>query len=203
MRYWYPFIIAILLVIMAGCTSPESSDGSPGPVSEETVPATFISTHPSAIITATPSLLKTTVKTVRTTPTPTPPCAKLSTGTSLLSSPLTGSKYLTIDNQNDYDAVITLRISSTPPQSGRKVISFYLQANDQYTIRNIGPGSYTLWYKLGECWDPERKIFLVNISASRFDDILDYTPNTAGFSAKIYGVVDGNAPTTKVPFDQV
>jgi hypothetical protein len=114
-----------------------------------------------------------------------------------------GSKYLTIDNQNKYDAVISLRIASTPPQSGKKVISFYLQANDQYTVRNTETGSYTLWYKLGECWDPAGKTFLVNMSASRFDDVLEYTYDTAGYSAKIYGVVGGNALTTAVPADQV
>jgi len=82
-------------------------------------------------------------------------------------------------------------------------MSFYLRAQDQYTVGNIGAGSYTLWYKLGECWDSDEKKFVTNKGAYRFDDILDYTYDTAGYSAKIYGVVGGNAQTTTVPADQV
>jgi len=82
-------------------------------------------------------------------------------------------------------------------------MSFYLRAKDQYTFSNIGTGSYTLWYKLGECWDSDSKKFVRDMGAYRFDDILDYTYNTAGYSAKIYGVVGGNALTTTVPADQV
>lgn len=96
-----------------------------------------------------------------------------------------------------------MRIATTPPQSGSKVLSFYLRANDQYTVKNIETGSYTLWYKLGECWDPVGKKFVLDKGAYRFDDILGYTYDTAGYSAKIYGVVGGNAATTAVPADQV
>lgn len=136
-------------------------------------------------------------------PAPAPTNTHPSTGTSLFSTTMSGSKYLTIYNQNNYDAVITMRMATTPPVSGDKVLSFYLRAHDQYTVRKIGAGEYTLWYKLGEGWDSVRKTFLVDHGARRFDDIFGYTSRTAGYEAWIYPVADGNASTTDVPADQV
>jgi len=150
-----------------------------------------------------PTARSETLTTVRTTPSPTPACARPSTETAIIPSTTSGSMYLSIDNQNDEDAMITLRVASTPPESGRKVLSFYLRAHDSYTVRTIGTGTYTLWYKLGECWDPSATTFAVNRGAHRFDDLLEYTYDTEGYDAKIYGVVSGNALTTNVPPDQV
>lgn len=145
-----------------------------------------------------------TAWTTITTPLPSPTsCARPATGSQVIPGTISGTKYLTIDNQNDYDAIITLRESAIPPESGKKVYSYYLRANDQYTFSTIPPGSYTLWYKLGECWDPATKKFSVDKGARRFEEVLDYDYNTAGYSAKIYGVVGGNAPTAGVSADQV
>jgi hypothetical protein len=151
----------------------------------------------------TPVVTKATSLPTTLKPTPTVVCSHPATGTMLMSPSSTGSKSLTVDNQNKYDAVITLRASAKPPESGEKVLSFYLQAHDQYTVHTIPQGSYTLWYKLGECWDPVTKKFTMNRNAERFQDSLDYSYNTAGFDAKIYGVTDGNALTTHVSPDLV
>lgn len=180
-------------IVITGCISGSGSGaGEKTPVT--TPPATIVKTP--VVITATP--VPTTLK-----PTPTVVCSHPATGTMLMSPSVAGSKSLTVDNQNKYDAVITLRMSAKPPESGGKVLSFYLQAHDQYTVHTIPQGSYTLWYKLGECWDPVAKKFAVNRNAERFQDILTYSYNTAGFEAKIYGVSDGNALTTDVSPDMV
>jgi len=130
-------------------------------------------------------------------------CIRLSTGTSLISETRHGSADLTIDNQNNYDAVVTLRIEAIPYEVGSKVLSFYLRTHDQFTVRNIETGRYTIWYKLGECWDPVNNTFQVDMGAWRFDDILDYSSDIAGYEVWIYGVEGGNATTTPVPADQI
>jgi hypothetical protein len=186
-------LVLACCIVITGCISGSGSGG--GEKQPVTTPPTTMA-KTSVVTKVTP--VPTTVK-----PTPTVACSHPATGTMLLSSSVTGAKSLTVDNQNKYDAVITLRVSAKPPESGGKVLSFYLQANDQYTIHTIPQGSYTLWYKLGECWDPAEKKFAVNRNAERFQDILDYSYNTAGFEAKIYGVSDGNALTTHVSPDMV
>ena len=134
---------------------------------------------------------------------PLPPCVRPQTGYLLIPETLSGSVFLTVDNQNEYDAVVSLRLAATPPESGTKVLSFYIRAYDECTISTIEPGSYTLWYKLGECLSPQNRSFQENICAFRFDDILEYSEDVAGYEALIYGVAGGNATATSVPADQV
>jgi|GEM_PF-639053 hypothetical protein len=153
----------------------------------------------------------TTPEPVTTTPTPTTvtttqtpaPSTRLATGTWIFRGSLSGSRYLSVENQNAYDAVITLRKLASPPESGEKIFSFYLRANDQHRVTGIPIGSYTLWYKLGESWDQGTSSFIVNHVAKRFEDPFDYDAVTAGWNAKILPVADGNAPTEPVSPDLV
>ncbi|MDD1709605.1 MAG: protease inhibitor I42 family protein [Methanoregulaceae archaeon] len=131
------------------------------------------------------------------------PCISLPSGTSLLEESMRGSRFLIIDNQNEYDAVVSLRIETIPYAAGNKVMSFYIRAHDQYTDETIKTGNYTLWYKLGECWDTVNSTFRVDKGAWRFDDSLDYDDDTAGYKAWIYAIDEGNATTTQVPSDLV
>ncbi|HQJ87195.1 MAG TPA: hypothetical protein PLY91_01455 [Methanoregulaceae archaeon] len=144
---------------------------------------------------ATPAPVTTTPVPVTTTMAP---AGRPETGTWIHRGTLSGSKYLEVDNQNPYDAVITLRKLASPPESGERLFSFYLRANDQHRVTGIPIGSYTLWYKLGEDWNPATSSFTINHDAKRFKDTLDYDAATAGYDAKIYQVSGGNAPTEPV-----
>ncbi len=133
----------------------------------------------------------------------TSPCISLPTGTSLLSESMQGSRYLTIDNQNDDDAVVSLRIEADPYASGNKVVSFYVRGHDQYTCSTIQTGNYTFWYKHGECWDAANTTFRVVNGAWRMDDILPYDEDTLGWTIWTSPVEEGNFTAIPVSPDLV
>ncbi len=88
-----------------------------------------------------------------------------------------GSRNLTIDNQNEDDAVVSLRIEAIPYASWEQSGEFLTHGDDQYTCSTIETGNYT-FYKHGE-WDAANATFRVN-GAWRMDDILPYDEDTAG-----------------------
>ncbi|HPX72363.1 MAG: Chagasin family peptidase inhibitor I42 [Euryarchaeota archaeon ADurb.BinA087] len=133
----------------------------------------------------------------------TSPCISLPTGTSLLSESMQGSRNLTIDNQNEDDAVVSLRIEADPYASGNKVVSFYVRGHDQYTCSTIQTGNYTFWYKHGECWDAANATFRVVNGAWRMDDILPYDEDTLGWTIWTSPVEEGNFTAIPVSPDLV
>jgi hypothetical protein len=191
-------VLVAMVLVATGCTAPSSTEKTtyvatfqPWTIAESTErdpgPLTTVET-----VTMTASA--TDVPTAVASKTPTQECARPGTGTSLLPGAMAGSMYLTVDNRNDADAVVTLRVSAEPAESGSRVLCVFVRAHDTWTVRNVEPGTYTLWYELGECWDADTGRFVEDPGAYRSDEPLTYLETTDGYRVQISNTLSRDAP---------
>lgn len=120
-----------------------------------------------------------------------------------------GFGQLKIDNWTNFDAVAKLVNTKT----NKSVLTFYVQANNTYTIKNISNGKYKLFFNLGNDWDKDIKAFARNSSYELFEESFDFsTPrHTEGeyivteystFSVTLNPVVGGNASTERIGWEE-
>lgn len=175
-RYWFLILVAVLIVW--GLIDDSSSDSTlpaPAPVAEQAAPQE-----------------------------PLPPAVSLANGTIIKRVPayLQGDGELTISNGTAYDAVAKL---ITNGASGTSVLTAYVKAYSDYTMQNIGDGSYRLIFAQGTDWDSDTKTFTRDRSYSSFDDSFEFeTSDTqyTTYSITLNAVEGGTAETSNVNEDQ-
>lgn len=129
---------------------------------------------------------------------PKTPYRYLSNGTVLFSnqSYLNGEGIFTIKNGSGSDAFVKLITNS-----GKKVYSVYIRANNNYSIKNINDGVYRMLFSFGSDWDSSQKKFLVNPSAQAFDDTFDFKTTDSQYvenTITLNPVIGGNATTNPI-----
>jgi hypothetical protein len=110
---------------------------------------------------------------------------------------------LTVNNGTDSDAVVTLA-------RGRKTaFTVYLRKGADTTVRSVDNGVYTVYFTMGEDWNPAKKSFTRNCTFEKFDDTADFsTRRVQGgtqYDVLTYSLaksIGGNATTTGVPQDE-
>lgn len=175
-RYWF-LILIVVLVIWGIIDEQNSKLPPPAPATE--APAA----QASAIL---------------------PPPVSLSTGTVIKRVPgyLHGEGELEIDNGTSDDAVAKLITTGT---SGISVLTVYIKASSNYTIKNISDGTYRLAFAQGLDWDTATKSFTRNQSFSSFDESFDFqTSDTqyTTFTVTLNPVEGGTAQTSSVDGNQ-
>ena len=118
-------------------------------------------------------------------------------GTILYAGISGGLGRLTIKNGPSQDGVVTL------VRGRSKAISVYLRARSSTTVRNIKPGTYTIYYTTGSPFSfsiPKGR-FTRGATYWRFNDRLRFAapPRYTIGSLTLYAVSNGNAPTTQIP----
>ena len=138
------------------------------------------------------------------------PYHSLPNGAVLLSNDewLQGSGVLTISNGTNSDAIVKLATINK-----EKVYHVYVRANESYSIKNISDGTYKLAFEFGSNWNSTQGKFLVNQSASSFDDSFDFETSVTDngnytdthystYEITLNPVVDGTATTSSLDQDQ-
>lgn len=143
------------------------------------------------------------------TATPTPPKAPTATPTAIPVQVLNGTElrppsgpsgpgYLIVKNGTTSDAVIKL-VRSTDEGVVRSV---YVVRQSDWTIRNIGPGTYRLWFAMGNDWDPVVRRFQRNPRYWQFDDAFEFSVDDDGsytyWEVTLHPVADGTAETSSL-----
>ncbi len=115
-------------------------------------------------------------------------------GTILYSGIRGGMGRLTIKNGPRHDGVVTL-------MRGRsKAISVYVRARSSATVRNIKPGTYTIYYTTGSLFSVSRGRFTRGATYWRFNNRLRFAspPYYTFWTVTLYAVPGGNASTTQI-----
>lgn len=152
-------ILIVMAVALSGCCSALNRQ-APTPT-------------PTPTIAATPTPVP--------TPTPTPAPRSLETGTYLANKMTGGEGSLTIDNQMDHDAVVTMASESDPKSA---VMSVYVKGGDIFLVTGIRDGRYILYDMLGNDWDSDKKQFTQTNEYAQFNDTLIFV--TGDSSAVMY-----------------
>ncbi|GAA1575177.1 hypothetical protein GCM10009678_67290 [Actinomadura kijaniata] len=125
-------------------------------------------------------------------------------GTFIRSGDRGGRGTLTIDNGGSHDAVITLA------RSGRAATSVYVREGDDFTVRGVPDGRYSIYYTTGGDWDRKVRAFGGDCAFRRFDDEMAFkTERTATqirwstWKITLQPVVGGTASTSDVAPDGV
>lgn len=100
-----------------------------------------------------------------------PPPRSLPTGTRIIPDGATsGHGELTADNGNRLDACLVLIDAA----SGVRVRKIYIKAGDSFTLKNISPGNYRVYFAIGSDWDSSDNKFKRDASYARFDEPFSY-----------------------------
>jgi len=106
-----------------------------------------------------------------------------------------GPHSLTIKNAPGNDVIAKLK-----DRNGNTIISFYVRANNRYTISSIPSGFYKFQYATGQSYSEEcGKLFLDNMQVSEDPSFIDFKITTNGYSQytskmeySLYRVSNGN-----------
>ena len=166
-------LAALVLVVGLLATPPVSAQSSAAPA-------------PPGTVTLVPAAASTACATSR------PP-----NGTILYSGIRGGLGRLTIKNGPSQDGVVTL------VRGRSKAISVYLRARSSTTVRNIKPGTYTIYYTTGSPFSfsiPKGR-FTRGATYWRFNDPLRFVTTPQSYTVwtvTLYAVSGGNAPATQI-----
>jgi hypothetical protein len=95
----------------------------------------------------------------------------LSNGTEIKSRlRIEGCGELKIKNGSGLDAIVNLVESKTR----RVVRSFYVQAGKSFVEKNIGPGTYEIYFSTGKDWDSNTRSFLDEASYGRLERRIEF-----------------------------
>jgi hypothetical protein len=129
-------------------------------------------------------------------PAPALPSSRPATGALIKSPSKHGSGQLKIKNGGDDTAV------SLVPSSGSTtpLLTVYVRGGANYTIGNVGTGTYKIFYAAGTDWNPERKGFMTDCTFSKFDDTFRFRayPVIDTWEITMTPVAGGNASTSDV-----
>jgi len=83
---------------------------------------------------------------------------------------LAGLGELKIENGTDMDAVAKL----VSDHSNKSVYTVYVKAKSVYSITGISDGRYHLYFAHGRDWNPIDKVFLIERSYSKFEEVFNF-----------------------------
>jgi hypothetical protein len=129
-------------------------------------------------------------------PVPALPQSRPATGAFVKSPSRHGSGQLKIKNGGDDTAVSLVPTSgSTTP-----LFTVYVRGGSNYTIDDVGTGTYKIFYAAGTDWNPERKGFMNDCTFSKFDDTFRFRayPVIDTWEITMTPVAGGNASTSDV-----
>jgi hypothetical protein len=86
-----------------------------------------------------------------------------------------GRGELTIDNGGSDDAVVTLAKKDRSP-----AISVYIRKYDDYTVKGVPDGLYTVFFTGGTAWDRKARAFGRDCAFQRFEDRLKFKTERKG-----------------------
>jgi uncharacterized protein YgiM (DUF1202 family) len=117
----------------------------------------------------------------------------------------TGPHSLTINNSPGSDVIVKLK-----DLSGDTVISFYVRANEQFTVTSIPNGKFKMQYAAGKSYCQIcGEIFLDDMQASEDPSFTRYEITSDGYNRyasvmeyTLYRVSNGNLQTKVIPADQ-
>lgn len=135
-------------------------------------------------------------------PISTPETVRYATGKNLITPQNTGGRgTLLISNGTSSDAIAKLVDVGT----NKTIRLTYIQANGDFTVKNIRVGNYVLKFSLGNGYIPESGKFQYSQSFSRFDEVLNFEEHREGnqlvwatFSVTLNKVLYGNARTSSI-----
>lgn len=135
-------------------------------------------------------------------PTPSPETVRYATGKNLIAPQNTGGRgTLDISNGTSTDAIAKVVDSKT----NKTLRLVYIQANSNFTVKNIRVGNYILKFSLGNGYIPEAGKFQYSQSFSRFDETFDFEENREGnrivwntYSVTLNKVLYGNAKSSSI-----
>ena len=107
-----------------------------------------------------------------------------------------GPGELSIQNNGGSDALVVVA-----DLDGEAYITFYVQAEQAFTLQSIPDGIYSLYVSTGEDWDPGTGLFTSGSEYFRFEDPLEYTSGGVRWTVTLDSVEAGNAPTDDVSPD--
>lgn len=107
-----------------------------------------------------------------------------------------GPGELTIQNNGGSDALI---VAANP--DGEAYITFYVQAEQAFTLQSIPDGIYSLHVSTGEDWDPGTGRVTARMEYLRFEDPLEYASGGVRWTVTLDSDEAGNAPTDDITQD--
>jgi hypothetical protein len=130
---------------------------------------------------------------------PQAPASRPATGTFITTPSRHGSGQLKIKNGGDDTAVSLVPTSGTTTP----LFTVYVRGDSDYTINDVGTGTYQIFYAAGTDWNPDRKGFLNDCTFSKFDDTFRFRayPVIDTWEITMTPVAGGNASTTQVDPD--
>lgn len=139
---------------------------------------------------------------IQETPSPTLETVRYATGKNLIVPQNTGGRgTLLVTNGTSSDAIAKL----VDVKTNKTIRLTYIQANSDFTLKNIRIGNYILKFSLGNGYIPDTGKFQSSQSFSRFDETLNYDERREGnrivwsnYSVTLNKVLYGNARTSSI-----
>lgn len=127
---------------------------------------------------------------------------RLANGHFVRDSGRTGLGRLTVDNDTDSDAVVSLT------KGGSTTFMVYVRKHDKTTVRGVRNGSYTVYFTTGSDWNPGKTSFTRDCVFEKFDDKASFHTESVSGGTR-YDVLTfslgltplGNASASEVPAD--
>jgi hypothetical protein len=122
------------------------------------------------------------------------PGSRPDNGELLRADQLDGDGQLKVQNGGN-DAVVTLS------KKGKPVVSVYIRANKDITVKGVRDGSYTVFFTSGARWDGKVRAFGRDCTFQRIQEQAAFHTTDTTFTIQTYTlkpVVNGNAATNKV-----
>jgi len=124
------------------------------------------------------------------------------TGTYLVKDMPHGKAKLTVENGLDLDAVVILSLAEEPD---KPLAAVYIQADDDYTIKQIDGETYILYFSLGKDLDDGSHKFMSEATYERFEDEIKFVSSSSSYSVitvTLHPVAGGTAATEHLGEDE-
>lgn len=131
---------------------------------------------------------------------------RLADGTLVKRAAQSGLGQLTVHNNNDQDAVISLVLGD----SDVATMALYVRAKSSATTAGIADGAYQVYYATGADWDGSEHLFTRYCDFEKLDKIISFTTTSQSNGGTEYTteqitlntIFDGNVTASRVPADK-
>ena len=124
------------------------------------------------------------------------------TGTYLVKDMPRGKAKLEVENGLDSDAVV---IMSLPEKPDKPLVAVYIQAGDDYNIKQIDAGTYIIYFSLGHDWDEGSGKFITDATYERFEEEIKFVSSSTHYSVvtvTLHPVAGGTAAIENLDEDE-